>query len=274
MVIEATKVERLFYASSTITYVSTVSSLTFSLIFALTWKSVTSSGSTSVPLHAWEESTGLLTSLIPQANGALGPLTDPNAFNASKGSLILGPAPMQEDLKAEMERALQQAAVTDPEAQHDVFNSRTIVPPGMSVPTEADMLPRPPSFKTIDVRREVEKIRDARKRIRLDPVAMYGVDLDAPENAAARAKALPSICAYTLHDVAEGQVSHKRIGLFLISYHFSAPCATFSQDTTLMAAGFAESYIRLWSLNGEKLRGLRSDFQSNAIRDCELFHQV
>jgi transcription initiation factor TFIID subunit 5 len=37
-----------------------------------------------------------------------------------------------------------------------------------------------------------------------------------------------------------------------------------------MAAGFAESYIRLWSLKGEKLRGLRSDFTSSSIRDCEL----
>jgi hypothetical protein len=38
-------------------------------------------------------------------------------------------------------------------------------------------------------------------------------------------------------------------------------------DTSLMAAGFAESYIRLWSLKGEKLRGMRSDFSSNSIRD-------
>ena len=42
---------------------------------------------------------------------------------------------------------------------------------------------------------------------------------------------------------------------------------TFSQDTSLMAAGFAESYIRLWSLKGEKLRGLRSDFQTSAVKD-------
>jgi transcription initiation factor TFIID subunit 5 len=34
-----------------------------------------------------------------------------------------------------------------------------------------------------------------------------------------------------------------------------------------MAAGFAESYIRLWNLKGEKLKGMRSDFQSNSIRD-------
>ena len=36
-----------------------------------------------------------------------------------------------------------------------------------------------------------------------------------------------------------------------------------------MAVGFSESYIRLWNLKGEKLRGLRSDFDPNAIRDSE-----
>lgn len=34
-----------------------------------------------------------------------------------------------------------------------------------------------------------------------------------------------------------------------------------------MAAGFAESYIRLWNLKGEKLKGLRSDFSSSSIKD-------
>jgi len=41
-----------------------------------------------------------------------------------------------------------------------------------------------------------------------------------------------------------------------------------------MAAGFAESYIRLWSLKGEKLKGLRSDFQSSGVKDCELDFQI
>jgi transcription initiation factor TFIID subunit 5 len=34
-----------------------------------------------------------------------------------------------------------------------------------------------------------------------------------------------------------------------------------------MAAGFGESYIRLWSLKGEKLRGMRSDFSSSTVKD-------
>jgi transcription initiation factor TFIID subunit 5 len=38
-----------------------------------------------------------------------------------------------------------------------------------------------------------------------------------------------------------------------------------------MAAGFSESYIRLWSLKGEKLQGMRSDFAASNIRDGEMF---
>jgi len=61
---------------------------------------------------------------------------------------------------------------------------------------------------------------------------------------------LPSICAYTLHDVPEG-----------------APCISFSPDSSLMAAGLAESYIRLWSLKGDKLRGFRNDFSASSVKD-------
>ena len=50
----------------------------------------------------------------------------------------------------------------------------------------------------------------------------------------------------------------------------SSPCCTFSQDTSLMAAGFEESYIRLWNLKGEPLNGLQSEFQLNNIRDCTI----
>jgi len=34
-----------------------------------------------------------------------------------------------------------------------------------------------------------------------------------------------------------------------------------------MAAGFSESYIRLFNLKQEKLRGLRSDFEESSVRD-------
>jgi hypothetical protein len=48
----------------------------------------------------------------------------------------------------------------------------------------------------------------------------------------------------------------------------SLTTTAFSEDSTLMAAGFSESYIRLWNLKGEKLRSMRSDFDPKAVTDC------
>ncbi|KDR84911.1 hypothetical protein GALMADRAFT_217991 [Galerina marginata CBS 339.88] len=220
---------------------------------------VTSSNPTTVSRHEWEESTGLLSSLIPQASGSKTSLTNPQAFNTSKGTLRLGPAPMSEDLRTEMERVVREKAMMDrdPSAQYDLSITRPAIPPGIIAPTEADLLPRPPSFRTIDVEREVNIVRDARKRIRLEPSVLINVDLNSPQANTLRARALPSICAYTLHDVAEG-----------------SPCCTFSPDTSLMAAGFAESYVRIWSLKGEKLKGLRSDFASSSIKDASSLSKI
>jgi WD40 repeat protein len=47
-------------------------------------------------------------------------------------------------------------------------------------------------------------------------------------------------------------------------------CSSFSEDSTLMAAGFAESYIRIWNLKKEKLKGLRSDISPH-ISDGKFF---
>lgn len=170
-----------------------------------TMNTVTSSNAASVSPNAWEESTGLLSSLIPQTNGSAVSLTNPQAFNSSTGELKLGPAPIQEELRLEAEHVLREQAMVDRDASahYDSLNLRPDVP-GVVMPSESDLPPLPPSFKTIDVHREVEKVRDARKRIRLDPSALYSVDLNSPQGGVARARALPSICAYTLHDAGEG----------------------------------------------------------------------
>lgn len=211
---------------------------------------VTSANATAVSPNAWEESTGLLSQLIPQTSASATP--NPHAFNASKGELKLGPAPISEELRAETERVIREQSVLDrdPNSQYDLQFLRPPAIPGVISPTESDMLPYPQSFKTVDVQREVEKVRDARKRIRLEPSALSSVDMNSVQGGAARARGLPSICAYTLHDVGEG-----------------APCCTFSPDLTLMAAGFSESYIRLWSLKNEKLKGLRNDFSLSSVKD-------
>lgn len=213
---------------------------------------VISSSTTSVSSNAWEESTGLMSSLIPQPEGSTTPLSNPQAFNASKSELKLGPVPLPDELRTETEKSLREQAMLDrdPAAQYDPHHVRPTPVSGVISPSISDLLPHPATFKTMDIQREAEKVRDARKRIRLEPSALSSVDLNTPQGATAKQRGLPSICAYTLHDIAEG-----------------SPCCIFSPDTSLMAAGFEESYIRLWSLKGESLNSMKSDFQPNNIRD-------
>jgi hypothetical protein len=94
----------------------------------------------------------------------------------------------------------------DPSAQYDTQFPRPTALPGTVAPSEAELLPHPPTFKTLDVEREVSAVRDARKRIRLEPSTLANVDINSPQASSLRSRALPSICAYTLHDVPEGYV--------------------------------------------------------------------
>lgn len=169
---------------------------------------VTSTNPTAISSHDWEESTGLLSQLIPKTNGLTSTtsVTSASAFNALKTDLKLGPAPMSEDLRTEAERVLREHAMVerDPNVHLDLQYLRPQPFAGITAPTEADMIPYPPAFKTVDVEREVHAVRDARKRIKLEPSVMSGVDINSPQANTLRARALPSICAYTLHDVAEG----------------------------------------------------------------------
>lgn len=163
---------------------------------------VTPSSTTAVPDDAWEERTGLLSSLIP-TDAKKTSLSDPVAFNSSAGELKLGPPPVDESLQTEAERLLRD----DMQEDGDI---RPTTPEGLSRPLPSDMPPLPPSFRTLDVKREVEKVRDARKKIRLDPTVLtMDKDANSPEAAAARARALPSICAYTLYDVGDGYVGRQ-----------------------------------------------------------------
>jgi transcription initiation factor TFIID subunit 5 len=169
---------------------------------------VTAAHTTSITPNTWEESTGLLSSLIPQASGSTSTLTSPQAFNTTNGELKLGPAPLPDELRIETERLLREQSIVDrdPPSQHDTYYQRPTTASGVVAPTEADLLPRPPTFKTVDAYREMEKVRDARKRIRLDPSALHNVDVNSTQAGTARIRALPSICAFTLQDVPEGYV--------------------------------------------------------------------
>jgi transcription initiation factor TFIID subunit 5 len=144
----------------------------------------------------------LLSSLIPQNKSATTALFDPRAFNASAGQLKLGPTPLSEDFQT----AIKEQAMIDRELSTSYDYNFNIQPtvPGTIAPTTTELLPHPPTFKTLDVRREVERVRDERKRIRLEPSTLTAVGVNSPAAATYRASALPSVCLYTLHDVPEG----------------------------------------------------------------------
>ena len=140
--------------------------------------------------------------MIPQNKNATTTLVDPRAFNASAGQLKLGPVPLSEDFQT----AIKEQAMIDRELSTSYDFNYNIQPtvPGTMAPTIGELLPHPPTFKTLDVRREVERVRDERKRIRLEPSALTAVGVNSPAAATYRASALPSVCIYTMHDVPEG----------------------------------------------------------------------
>ncbi|GAA5910460.1 transcription initiation factor TFIID subunit 5 [Sporobolomyces salmoneus] len=137
-------------------------------------------------------------------------------------------------------------------------------------PFPADLPPYPATIRTIDVQREVELVREARKRIRLGAEAYYpqeqqittggatqgqlGAGLTgngaSAEKKEERGKKFgkPSVCLFTIHDAGD-----------------SLSTAAFSEDSSIMAAGFGESYIRLWSLTGKGLKQLRTDLKGDEV---------
>ncbi|GJJ76979.1 transcription initiation factor TFIID subunit 5 [Entomortierella parvispora] len=168
-------------------------------------------------------------------------------FNKQK--VTLGQMPPDAALREQVEQTLKEE---EAQAAHDSTINGGEPPATVSlmeeykkVKTEAeadtpsrDDVPMPP-FKGSDIQAEIEALRDSRKRVALGP------------------SSLPSICAYTFHN------AHKNIN-----------CVAVSEDATLMAAGFSESYVRIWSLKGEKLRGFRSNFNPARISDSNDLDRV
>ncbi|GAB5585488.1 Transcription initiation factor TFIID subunit 5 [Umbelopsis nana] len=92
-------------------------------------------------------------------------------------------------------------------------------------------VPMPP-YRGTDIHAEVQAIKDIQKRLALNSTS------------------LPSVCCYTFHNT-----------------HDSLNCITMSEDTSLIAGGFSESYVKIWSLKGEKLRSLKNNITPAKVND-------
>jgi transcription initiation factor TFIID subunit 5 len=127
-------------------------------------------------------------------------------FNAST-TLKLGPLPTTEKLKDEVQRTLVREGLAEPSAEPDADDAMKVDEPAAEVKVEGDdasptaqetVPPLPANFKTMDVAREVEKVKDARKAIRLGPIDTLPVQGESSK------MALPSVLAFTMFDNGEG----------------------------------------------------------------------
>lgn len=189
-------------------------------------------------------------------------------------------------------------AVATTDADEDAGKKATSTTEDLVSPFPAELPPYPAVFRTLDVQREVSLVREARKRIKLGGEAYAPEGALVPTNTGGAGAALgaaliggedgkkgeredkrrgvakPSVCLFTVHDAGErcarddfrfsvSTVSELTFHSFTVAH--SLTTVSFSEDSTMMATGFSESYIRLWSLNGKGLRALRTDLKSEEV---------
>ncbi|EEB07456.1 SAGA complex subunit/TATA-binding protein associated factor/transcription factor TFIID complex subunit Taf5 [Schizosaccharomyces japonicus yFS275] len=153
----------------------------------------------------------------------------------------LSPMPMDKEMEKAVEMDLEEEdllhASSPEKADQPTYLAefRKLQQQGTEDAPSRDYIPLPPP-KGSDIVAEVEAVKDWTKRLRLGPQA-----------------SLPSVCMYTFHH-AKGSMN----------------CAEFSPDTTMIAAGFTESYIRLWSIRSDKKSSGKANSLDEGITSTRL----
>ncbi|KAJ2556796.1 Transcription initiation factor TFIID subunit 5 [Coemansia sp. RSA 1933] len=159
-------------------------------------------------------------------------------FNSQE--VLLGSAPLDPFVRDEVERTLQieagrrvkDSANSETAGLLDVF-SKTKQDSNVNGLPLHEAIPMPPP-RGIEIEQQIATLKAIRKRISLGPAA------------------LPSVCMYTLHN------SNNALN-----------CAAVSEDLSLLAGGFSESYIKIWSLKHEPLRGFASNFYPASVNSMD-----
>lgn len=165
--------------------------------------------------------------------------TDPSVGN-NLATLKLGKLPMEKDAEEDVRAEVTELDLTIPPKDgqstllqtHELLNIKQ--EDEDEGPNRAE-IPFPPSTAR-DVAMEVQKIRENRDRLKIESrTGGIGPGL--------------SVVMYTFHNT-----------------HDSMICLDFSGDQKLVAAGFQESYIRVWTLDGSPLGDAVNGQQSNSQR--------
>ncbi|KAF2459470.1 transcription initiation factor TFIID, subunit TAF5 [Lineolata rhizophorae] len=163
---------------------------------------------------------------------------NPGSANTDKNAppvlakLNLGPMPMEPDMMEDVRADLQEQDAKNPplpgqNSLVEEFEHRIKREPTEDTPSR-DALPLPPST-ACDVAMEVQRVKENRDRFKMEGKS-GGVGPGV------------SVTMYTFHNT-----------------HDSVNCLDFSGDYKMVAAGMAESYVRVWSLDGKPLPQLPSE---------------
>lgn len=174
---------------------------------------------------------GLLTSGTDSSNNSNNNNTDVPSSLDQFQPLKLGKMPLDPEFSADVEMELNsdQTASTKQEKKvlikefHRMHSQDPDSPSRLSLPL--------PKHKTSDIMAEVQAVKDSVHKISI------GATIQT---------ALPSVCMYTFHNT-----------------HDDMNNLTFSNDSTLVAAGFQDSFIKIWSLKGKRLQSVLKDDEQN-----------
>lgn len=173
--------------------------------------------------------------------------------------VALGIPPVDPKLAREAVRVYNEKGKGPPLTEDDVNDD---VKPSLNAPTKERLPPFSATMRQVDVAREVGRLTEARKRIRLGPEAFVA----EPGTIGRTASAKPSVCLFTVHDSRETCALRCLDNGALLSHAYRLCTSAISEDTTLLAGGFSESYIRLWDTRGPRLTAARSDFDPDKIK--------
>lgn len=142
----------------------------------------------------------------------------------------LGKLPMDPEVQKEIETELK---VKDENTE--VVNDKTLVDEFQEITAPEDdspareTLPLPLKDQS-DIKRQILAVEDSRSKIKLGAIQASA----------------PSVCMYTFHNTNNDMT-----------------CLNFNDDSNLMAAGFQDSFIKLWSLDGKPLKSVFKRDKSN-----------
>ncbi|KAB8532583.1 hypothetical protein FH972_025528 [Carpinus fangiana] len=154
--------------------------------------------------------------------------TDPNAPPVLT-RLNLGPLPMDSDMLDDLREEVEEEDIKNPPAAGQLslveeLEQQIKREPSEDAPNrETVPLPKPLAR---DVEMEVRKLKEHRERMRI-PSKTTGVGAGV------------SVAMFTFHNTFD-----------------SINCLDFSGDCTMVAAGTSDSYIRVWSLEGQNLKSM------------------